>query len=88
MNRIAGDPLSINKRHVRYSFVISITGRFQCSLRQMGEYRVRLFSDAEEALAEVRRRVHGAPAEVTVTDILKGESRKVSIPSASPSPTV
>jgi hypothetical protein len=59
------------------SFLILVTGQFSCSLKQTGVPGVRIFFTPEEAMEEVLRLVPNGSAEVTISHLLSGATRRM-----------
>lgn len=68
------------------SFLILVTGQFRCSLKRTGDPDIRLFSNPEEAMAEVVRRFPNERAEVTISDMRTGATRRVVLEREKPVP--
>ena len=61
---------------VTASFLILVTGQFNCSLKQTGVPGIRIFSTPEEAMEEVLRLVPNGSAEVTISHLLSGATSR------------
>ena len=64
------------------SFLIVISGESSCALSRAGETGVQKFTSVDAAISDARKTLRGTEGDITIADMMGGETRIVKLASA------